>query len=520
MTKEEVENKIGNAEGDKLEYKSAKGGFPNSFWETLSAFANTDGGLIVLGVKEKNGVLEYDGLSHDQIEQYKKIFWDGAHNRSVVSAVLLTNSDVFEIERETGSLLVFSIPRAPYNIRPVFLTRNPLGNTFRRNHEGDYHCSDSETRLMMADAESQSHSFDSQILPSYTMDDIDASTLHAFRQRFSLRHDNHPWNSVDDMTFLTKIGAYRFDRQEGREGFTRASILMFGKSDSITDPVCAPNYFVDYQEWRSSDPMMRWTDRIYPDGTWEANLFQFFFRVYGKLGLLLPRPFILKGTERQEENPLLLSLREALVNCLVHCNYACIGNILIIYKNGDIIMRNPGSMLVSVDDFYAGSHSVCRNNLLQKFFMLLGYGEKAGSGADIITIGWRSGGFCVPVLAEKRGPEEIEMVFSFEHDGCSMETANDDEYTDGIKDPKCGIKDPKYGIKDPKYGIKDGTKELSERQLTILRLIEENGTITTKLMAQKTGMAQRTLMRELEKLQENGLLIREGGRKEGRWIIL
>ena len=65
---------------------------------------------------------------------------------------------------------------------------------------------------MIADAESQKHSFDSMILPNYTMDDIDMPTLRAYRQRFLLRHENHPWNDFDDMTFLTKIGAYPVNR--------------------------------------------------------------------------------------------------------------------------------------------------------------------------------------------------------------------------------------------------------------------------------------------------------------------
>jgi predicted HTH transcriptional regulator len=50
-------------------------------------------------------------------------------------------------------------------------------------------------------------------------------------------------------------------------------------------------------------------------------------------------------------------------------------------------------------------------------------------------------------------------------------------------------------------------------------LIEANGTITTRDLTQKTGMSQRTLLRELSTLQEIGVLVREGGRKGGRWII-
>ncbi len=53
-----------------LEYKSASGGFPKDFWKTYSAFANTQGGFIVLGVKEKHGIVVVEGLSDDKIHQY------------------------------------------------------------------------------------------------------------------------------------------------------------------------------------------------------------------------------------------------------------------------------------------------------------------------------------------------------------------------------------------------------------------------------------------------------------------
>ena len=81
MTTEQIRKQIGLAEDTELEYKSAQGGFPESFWETFSSFANTNGGIIVLGVKDKNQKIIPDGLDETLIAKYKKVFWDCAHNK-------------------------------------------------------------------------------------------------------------------------------------------------------------------------------------------------------------------------------------------------------------------------------------------------------------------------------------------------------------------------------------------------------------------------------------------------------
>lgn len=131
--KRHIKELISGSENSEVEFKSAKGGLPESFWETFSAFANTNGGIIVLGIKEKNGIFMPDGLDKQQIDTYKKRFWDCAHNKEKVSATMLAERDVYETDIDGNFVLLFRIPRASYDIRPVYLTRNPFGNTFKRN---------------------------------------------------------------------------------------------------------------------------------------------------------------------------------------------------------------------------------------------------------------------------------------------------------------------------------------------------------------------------------------------------
>ena len=112
---------IDEGETSEIEFKSANGGFPGSFWESYSAFANTNGGTIVLGVAEKNGRLFFDGLTEETATQYKKNFWDCAHNRGKINACLPRESDVKMAQIDNSYILICYIPRASYEIRPVYI---------------------------------------------------------------------------------------------------------------------------------------------------------------------------------------------------------------------------------------------------------------------------------------------------------------------------------------------------------------------------------------------------------------
>lgn len=81
-----------------------------------------------------------------------------------------------------------------------------------------------------------------------------------------------------------------------------------------------------------------------------------------------------------------------------------------------------------------------------------------------------------------------------------------------------GIKDDT--INDTKNDTKDCIKELSDRQYLMMRLITLNDTITIDEMIQKMKVSPITVKRDLADLQAKGIIAREGGRKNGRWVIL
>ena len=406
ITREQILEAASVGEGTDWEFKSAKGGLPGSFWETYSAMANSEGGTIVLGAREHGGRVVLDGLSAEQVHRYQKNLWDGLHDRHKVSANLLATSDVHVEPVGEGQLLVVRVPRADRRMRPVYLGPNPLGNTFRRQHEGDYRCSDDEVRRMLSDASAEPR--DSRVLEHFAFEDLDPQSLDQYRRLFRLVHEGHPWHRLPDIEFLERLGGWGRDRATGKEGLTLAALLMLGRESAIRDPMAAPTYLVDYRE--KLDPDTRWTDRIHPDGTWEANLFQFYGRVWPKIAHALPAPFRLEGVTRKDETPAHEALREAFVNAIVHADYAAGGGVVVERFPDRIVLANPGGLLVSIEQYLRGGVSECRNPCLQKMFAMLGRGERAGSGVDKIKIGWRSQHWRSPQIRTQHQPDRVELT--------------------------------------------------------------------------------------------------------------
>ena len=404
-----VEELLSENESDELEFKSASGGFPGSFWETYSSFANTNGGSIILGVKEKEGTFLLEGLSTQQVQKYRKDFFKNVHNRQKVSIPLVNDKDVRDVVINGSNVLVFFIPRADRNLRPVYCGLDPYTGTYRRNDDGDFHCTREEVRSMFTDADLE-NPVDGKILKGFTIKDLDMTSVHQYRRLFEMSNPSHVWNTLQDKEFLEKLNVIRTERLTDKKGVTLAGILMFGTYSAITD--ADPNFFPDYKE--IIDSKSRWINRICPDGNWESNLFQFYQKTLPVLQSFLPKPFKLENNIRINETPAHISIREALTNFCVHADYTENAT-LTIYKYSDkIVFSNPGTMLITKQQYYKGGESVCRNKYLQTMFSFLGSAEKAGSGSDKIIHGWQELNWKKPYIEQTFRPDKVVLTMPLE----------------------------------------------------------------------------------------------------------
>ena len=396
-------------ETDEIEVKlsagrDGRGELPKDFWPTYSAFANGAGGYVVLGVKEKDGEFSLDRGIIDPEKVCAQIF-DQVCNPQKVSANLLVNADVEIVDLSGKNVVIVRVPPASRRHKPVYIDGNPMKGTFRRVHEGDRLC-DAETVKRML-AEQVEDSRDDRVLKGFGRGDLNAESVEVYRRMLRDASPLHPFLDLPLPEFLTSIRAWRLDRETGIEGLTVAGLLMFGTSESIRDEF--PNYTVDYQE-RDEPKAERWVDRLTNDGTWSGNIFDFYRNVWRKLLSGLKMPFQLVGAQRQDETSAHVALREALVNAIVHADFTGRASVLVVRRPDMFGFRNPGGMRVPVELAIRGGESDGRNRTLQQMFLMIGAGERAGSGVPKIHKGWREQHWRPPALYELQHPSEQTLL--------------------------------------------------------------------------------------------------------------
>lgn len=473
-------------ENNRIEAKKALGGLPHSIWETYSAFANTIGGIILLGVEEhKDKSLHPVDLPDP--DKLIKEFWDIINNPNKVSVNILTDKDVSVQDVEGNHIIVIRVPRADRYDKPVYLDDNPMTGSYRRNGEGDYRCTREEVQAMLRDAAVQTQ--DMRVLEKMGMDVLDTDTIRRYRIRMKNHRPGHVWEELEDGEFLYRLGALG----RGEDGLlhpTAAGLLMFGFEYEIVKEF--PYYFLDYRE--QIEDGVRWTDRITSSsGEWSGNIYDFYFRVYNKIAQDIRVPFKLEGGDRIDDTPVHKALREALANCMINADYYGRQGVVIVKERSQIVLSNPGGFRIDIEAAKSGGVSDPRNAALIKMFNLVNIGERAGSGIPNIYAVWKKQGWKLPILSESYDPDRITLSLAIEKES----------------DRKVEIKS-----NDKKVGIKGDDKRIASGQKrAIIGYLTDHIQATSSELSILLGVGQERTRKILRELVAEEIIVTEGANR-------
>ena len=542
-------------ENNRLEAKAAAVGLPKSLWATYSAFANTNGGIILLGVTEDaqhqlhvEGVNDADALVID--------FWNIINNQSKISINVLNDKDVIVREFDGKKIIIINVPRAQRYDKPIYLDGN-LFSSYKRNGEGDYRCTKEVIQAMLRDASPKTQ--DMLVLGNMNLDVFDKDTIKRYRIRMQGIRPGHVWEALEDVDFLYRIGAVGRDA-DGKLHPTAAGLLMFGYEYEIVREY--PHYFLDYREKLDDDT--RWSDRfVSSSGDWSGNIYDFYFRVYNRIAQSVKVPFALDGISRIDDTELHKALREALANTLINADYYGNTGVVIERNITSITMTNAGTFRIDLDEAINGGISDPRNSGLIKMFSLINIGERAGSGLPMIFKAWTGTDFAMPDITEKENPDRVCLILPVESLGevgltsaqCPNKNANEgsdvliNELTvpdtketvpdteQAVPDTEQAVPDTEQAVPDTEQAVPDteqtvpGTEqavpdtertvpeESKEQKALILSYIKDNENITAKIAATILNVKPRRARTILRDMQIEGIIKRVGAARSIKYVL-
>jgi len=315
-------------------------------------------------------------------------------------------------------------------------------------------------------------------------------------RRYALNRDaKHPWSKMSDTEIFRSARFIGTDAETGKEGFNLAAVMLLGRDEVIKD-VC-PAYCTDALMRKVN--VDRYDDRLIV----ETNLIE----SYDLLAAFAEKHTLDKF---HLEDNLRISLRgiivrEMLVNMLMHREFTSPYRARFIIERNRMFTENANRAeshgLLSPEDI--NPHP--KNPIIAAFMRNIWMADQLGSGTRRLHR-------YVPLYSG----EPPEMI---DGDIFKIMVPLDDSYS---FDANIGNGKIKASNKVPDDALFDATNDAltdASTDALVLDFLVANPTATQEAIAVAIKKSRRTVQRTLRKLQDNGLLIREGSKKNGRWIV-
>lgn len=471
-----------------IEVKAAAGGLPKSLIESVSAFANTEGGLIILGLDEDS---DFASLDVDAAKLASDLASACADQ---LEPSIRPDIDIVQIEGK--AVVAAAIDELPPMHKPCFVkTRGIERGSYRRTFDGDRVLTTYEVHVLLS---SRGQPADDRVpVDGATLGDLDSGLVSSLVLRLRSTRGRAFEHASDD-EILNLMGA-TVQRGNDRQ-VTLAGLLALGRFPQQFVPQLNVTFVA--LPTASGDPLddgTRFLDNQAIDGPIPSMVAETLAAVRRNM----KRRSIVVGLGREDrwEYPQ-EAVRELVANALMHRDYSPLAHgtqIRVALYPDRLEVSSPGGLYgpVSREDLFAESISSSRNAQLAK---LLEDVEVESTGRTV---------------CENRGSGLLATVAALR--GAGMEPP---QIIDSVREFRMIIKN--HGLLDDDavaWLSTMDTSQLNDRQRLALAYLHRNLRITNQQYRSLTGCDSQTATRELTNLASEGLIDKTRDRRWTVWVL-
>lgn len=378
LSEQQIHDLIIQGEGISLEFKTCGQQLNRDVYQSVCAFLNRHGGILLLGVQD-NGVIS--GIAPQALEQIHKDFVTTVNNPQKLTPPAYLSIDVATVDGKT--LLIVHVPESSQ-------VHRCNGRIYDRNEDGDFDITDSTTQVAHLYLRKQGSFSENKVYPWIQPRDLRADLIERCRRYVRINRKNHPWVDMDDAQLLNSAQLVQVDPESRKRGVTLAGVMLFG-TDSQILTVCPPH---------RTDCLLRKVDvdRYDDRDLIRTNLLDSYDRILAFIQKHLPDPFYLEGMERRSLRDAIF--REVASNILIHREYSSGIPARLIIERGKVTTYNAnrphGFGLIDPAHFVPYP----KNPVLGAFFREIDRADELGSGMRKMMLYGKKYGGADPQLIE------------------------------------------------------------------------------------------------------------------------
>ena len=469
------------SENQQVEFKS---GFNDEVIQTLTAFANTKGGTVLIGVANNGNPVKGFTIGHETLQQ-----WINEIKNKTQPAII---PDIETINYKGVDIVEIKMQEFP--VKPVACR----GRYFKRVKNSNHQLSPTEIAdLSLA---SLQLSWDAYPAHDFSIQDLDFQKVEKFIARV---------NTVGRFQLEgTAVECLEKLRLINKSTVTNAAVLLFAKNGSVYNVHLGrfktPSMIID-------DKMLRLTlfDAVEETQKYLLSQMKVAFEI---TGITTQRTEILEYPQ--------VAIRELILNCLIHRDYLSPVDVQIRVFDNSISFFNPGRLYgdLTIESLKTNTYQAyARNKLIAEAFYLTGDIEKYGSGFRRIRK--ELDNYPTMELTCQEVPNGFLATVSYTLQKLSLDITSTDYKKEKNAEINVRGELEKGTEKGIEKGTEKGTEKLTKNQQLIVNCMIQNAYVTIDEITTYVGISASKVKENISKLKHKNIIQRIGPDKGGYWEV-